>query len=157
MENKKITEKDKKTLNELIQVNIISKHHERLNKQKPNSLKFINNGNLSSFISYKEMNYRNIPSITTSNFFPNTERGYKTNRKKLTFKPKRLVKLYGGKIPLNLIGKANLDYKKTLYDVEVDEFEKKLNATGNKSKTFSLLENELKNINSETIYGVNLF
>ena len=155
---KQLSEKDKKTLNALLQVNLLSRHSEKNIKQKPNSLKFLNTGNFSNYISYKELTYRNLPNTTTSTFYPNTERGSKTSRKRLVFKPKRLVKLYGGEIPLKLIGKSTFDFTKTFYKMEEDEFEKKINSAGKKNKIFSPIEKELKNINPETeiktTYGV---
>jgi hypothetical protein len=48
------------------------------------------------------------------------------------------------------LGKANLDYRKTFYTREHDEFERKLNSTGKKSKGPNTAENEIVNINEET-------
>ena len=123
---KNLSSKDTKTLNEFLQVNTLSNYNTKLTKKKTNSHKFFHIDTITEFNEHKRKTFRSKLPLTSTSFYQYSSRSNKTNRKILTLKPKRLVKLYGGKIPLNLIGKANLDYKKTLYDVEVDEFEKKL-------------------------------
>lgn len=146
---KQLSEREKRTLNELLQVNIISNNQDKLTRQKPTSLKFLtddlNSNNDDRITSY---NNRRSP-LTSTGFFHKNKKNNRT-QKVLSFKPKRLVKLYGGEIPLKLLGKANLDYPKTFYTREHDEFERKLNSTGKKSKGPNSLENEIANINEET-------
>ena len=107
-----LSEREKKTLNELLQVNLLSKNtiNEKLSKKKPKSLKFLNTDNLST-TNKKGINYRNKPQLTCISFYQNFTKNNKSSRK-LNYKPKRLVKLYGGGIPLKMVGKATLDCQK---------------------------------------------
>ena len=127
---KQLSEREKHNLNELLQVNIISNsHNEKTARQKPKSLKYCNN---DIFDNNKDINYRNKPNLTTYNSFFNIDKNIKNNSKtsrKLSYKPRRLVKLDGGEIPLKLLGKATLDYTKTFYQMEADDFDKKLSLT----------------------------
>lgn len=148
---KQLSEREKHKLNELLQVNIISNsHNEKTARQKPKSLKFYNN---DIFDNNKEISCRNRPNLTTYTSFFNINKNTKNNSKtsrKLSYKPRRLVKLDGGEIPLKLLGKATLDYTKTFYEIEADDFDKKLSSTRkkNNNKEFNPLENELMNLNS---------
>ena len=144
-----LSEREKKTLNELLQVNLLSKNalNEKLSKKKPKSLKFLNTDNLST-TNKKGISYRNRPQLTCTSFYQNFTKNNKSSRK-LTYKPKRLVKLYGGGIPLKMVGKATLDCTKTFYKEDGDDFEKKLSSTTKKNKIFYPLENEIMNINSQ--------
>ena len=145
---KQLSEREKHKLNELLQVNIISNSsNEKTARQKPKSLKF------DIFDNKKEINCRNCPNLTTYNSFFNNNKNIKNNSKtsrKLSYKPRRLVKLEGGEMPLKLIGKATLDYTKTFYKMEVDDFDKKLSLTRKKNnKEFNPIENEMNNINNQ--------
>jgi len=145
---KQLTEREKRTLNELLQVNIFSNNQDRLTRQKPSSLKFLTdnlNNNDDKNISF---NTRRSP-LTSTGFFQKNKKNNRT-QKVLSFKPKRLVKLYGGEIPLKFLGKSKLDYPKTFYTKDYDDFERKLNSTGKKSKGTNSIENEIVNINEET-------
>ena len=146
---KQLSEREKRTLNELLQVNILSNNQDRLTRQKPSSLKFLTD-NLNNNNDEKNISYNHRKSPLTSTGFYQKNKKYNRTQKVLSFKPKRLVKFYGGEIPLKFLGKANLDYPKTFYTREHDEFERKLNSTGKKSKGQNHIENEIVNINEET-------
>ena len=144
---KQLSEREKHKLNELLQVNIISNsHNEKTARQKPKSLKF-------DIFGDKEINCRNRPNLTTYNSFFNNNKNIKNNSRtsrKLSYKPRRLVKLEGGEIPLKLLGKATLDYTKTFYQMEADDFDKKLSLTRKKNnKEINPIENEMMNINNQ--------
>ena len=100
---KPLSENEKNKLNELLQVHIISNtHNEKKTKQKPKSLKFINT-DIFDYSSSKGISHRNRPPMTYTSFYHNYSKGNKTSRK-LSYKPRRLVKLSGGEIPLKLLG-----------------------------------------------------
>ena len=144
---KPLSENEKNKLNELLQVNIISNtHNEKKIKQKPKSLKFINT-DIFDYSSSKGISHRNRPPMTYTSFYHNSK-GNKTSRK-LSYKPRRLVKLSGGEIPLKLLGKATLDYTKTFYKKERDDFDKKISSTGKKNKVFNPLENNINSITNQ--------
>ena len=134
-----LSEREKKTLNELLQVNLLSKNtiNEKLSKKKPKSLKFINIYNLST-TNKKVINYRNRRQLTCTFFYQNFTKNNKSSRK-LNYKSKRLVKLYGGGIPLKMVGKATLDCTKNFYKEEGDDFEKKLSSTSKKKIRYFIL------------------
>ena len=149
---KQLSEREKNKLNELLQVNIISNsHNEKTTRQKPKSLKFFSNDIFDNNI--QEINTRNRPNLTTYGSFFNINKNIKNINKtsrKLSYKPRRLVKLDGGEIPLKLLGKATLDYTKTFYKMEADDFDKKISSTRKKNnKEFNPIENELMNINNQ--------
>jgi hypothetical protein len=146
---KQLSEREKRTLNELLQVNILSNNQDRLTRQKPGSLKFLTD-NLNNNNDDKNISYNNRKSPLTSTAFFQKNRKNNRTQKVLSLKPKRLVKLYGGEIPLKFLGKATLDYPKTFYTRDHDEFERKINSTGKKSKGPNSIENEIVNINEET-------
>ena len=58
-------------------------------------------------------------------------RGNNKSNSKFKYRPKRLVKLYGGEIPLKMVGKATLDCTKIFYK---DEGE--MSNIGKKNKIF---------------------
>ena len=64
-----LSEREKRTLNELLQVNLLSKNtiNEKLSKKKPKSLKFLNTDNLST-TNKKGINYRNRPQFNLLQF-----------------------------------------------------------------------------------------
>ena len=143
---KPLSETDKNKLFELLQGNIISKIQNEKTK-KPKSLKFItadiyNNNN-------KQLSYRNRLHLTYNSLSQNNsnKNSNKTCRK-ISYKPRRFVKLEGGEIPLRLIGKASLDYTKTFYKMGADDFDKKICSTGRRNKDSNLLESEIININN---------
>lgn len=144
---KPLSEKEKNKLNELLQVNIISKKkNEKTNQSKPKSLKFLNT---DIFINNKnkEISYRNKAPMTCTSFYHNYKNSNKTSRK-MSYKPKRLVKISGGEIPLKFLGKATLDYTKTFYKIKGDNFEQKSSDTRRKNTVFNPLEDEENNPNN---------
>ena len=146
--NKQLSEKEKFKLNELLQVNIISNtQNEKTSRQKIKSLKFINTDLFNN--NNKEISYRNRPNLTGNSFYHNyTKNNNKTSRK-VSYKPRRLVKLTGGEMPLKLLGKATLDLTKTFYKVEQDDFDKKISSTGKANKAINFLDNEISNIDTQ--------
>ena len=144
---KPLSEKEKKNLNELLQVNIISNSHEKKKKKKPKSLKFLNS-DIFNYNNDKGISYRNKPPMTYTSFYQNYPNSNKTSRK-MTYKPRRLVQISGGEIPLKLLGKATLDYTKTFYKIEGDDFDKKIASTGKKTKVYNPLENDMNITNNQ--------
>ena len=141
---KPLSEKEKNKLNELLQANILSNSRNE-KRDKPKSLKYINTDIFTN--NKKDIIYRNRPIMTYTSFYQNYAKGNKNSRK-LSYKPRRLVKLTGGEIPLKSLGKATLDYTKTFYKMEGDDFDKKLASTGKKNKAFNPIENDITNINN---------
>ena len=144
---KPLSETDKKKIFELLQGNIISKIQNQKTK-KPKSIKFITTDNFNK--NNKQISYRNRVHLTYNSFSQNNsnKNSNKTSRK-IIYKPRRLVKLEGGDIPLRSIGKATLDYTKTYYKMEADDFDKKLCSTGRANKDSKPLETEVININNQ--------
>ena len=87
----------------MLQVNIISNtNNQKTEAKKPNSLKFINT---DIFDNNKEISFRNRPHLTYNSFYQNYSKNNNKTRRKINYKPKRLVKLSGGEIPLKFLGK----------------------------------------------------
>ena len=143
-----LSDRENKTLNELLQVNLVSKnvYNEKSSKKKPKSFKFLYMDNIGTY--RKDQNCRNRPQLTSTSFYQNFKKNNKTNRK-LSYKPKRLVKLYGGEIPLKMVGKATLDCTKTFYKEDGDNFEKKMSNFGKKNKIYFPSDNEIIDSNNQ--------
>ena len=143
---KQLSEREKYKLNELLQVNILSNtNNQKTDTKKPKSLKFINT---DIFDNNKEISFRNRPHLTYNSFYQNYSKNNNKTSRKINYRPKRLVKLSGGEIPLKFLGKATLDCAKTFYNIEKNDLDKKSPAR-KINKTFNPLENEINMINNE--------
>ena len=150
---KQLSEKEKYKLNELLQVNMISNtNNQNTDRKKMKSLKLINTDIFNN--NNKEISFRNRPQLTFNSFYHNYTKNKNNNKsnRKISYKPRRLVKLSGGEIPLKFLGKATLDCTKTFYKVDQDDFEKKVASTGRKNKAINFLENEIDNLDNFAEY-----
>ena len=143
---KPLSEKEKIKLNELLQVNIVvNKKNESTSRKKPKSFKFLNKEILNNNLDF---NSRNKHKLISHTFYQNFTNNYNTSRK-LVYKPKRLLKISEGEIPLKQLGKATLDCAKTFYGLNTDNFHKTLYSAEKKKNNAFIPENEIMNINNQ--------
>ena len=144
---KQLSEKEKTKLNELLQVNIITnKKSESVSRKKPKSFKFLNKEILNNNLDLNSRNNKNTLACNT--FYQNFTKYNKTSRK-LIYKPKRLLKLSGGEIPLKKLGKATLDCARTFYGLNTDNYNKNLNSAEKRKNKAFIPEDEIMNINNQ--------
>ena len=145
---KNLSEQEKSTLNQLLQVNIISTNSSNSARSKNKNLrcvntKFYHTTNNGNFTKSKDKNRFAIQPrlpLTLQSFFHEPSNSDK--KEILTFKPKRSVKIKGGGIPLKFVGKATLNCEKT--------FGKSDSAGCRTSNTSNNLNNDNQSIDSNT-------
>ena len=143
------TPEDKKNhLSGLLKINLLSIRNDKLSRQKP-ELKLFNNTDTFYKVSPKKNNDISKPNLTTTSFYNNSYK--KQTRDLLSNFSKKNKTMYSGKIPLEFIGKATLDCKKTFYTTTNEDLKKnKKIFTAVKSKVFNPFNNEIMNINKKT-------
>ena len=141
---KNLSEQEKSTLNELLQVNLLTPNNSHSTRFKNRTLKCINtkfyNTTSNKNFSKKKIATQPKSPLTIQSFFHEQSSFNKTGI--IKFKPKRSVKVTGGELPLKYIGKANLNCEKIFG---------KTSSTGFRSSiTSNNLNNDIPSINSNT-------
>ena len=142
------SENKRPSLNNLLKINLLSVKTDKLSRQKP-QLKLFNKTDTFNKMT-PILNDQGKPCLTTTSFYKPYQ---KINRNVYTDKPRKTKTkaLYTGKIPLEFMGKATLDYTKTFYTTTNEELKKnKKIYTVVKNKVFNPFNNEIMNVNKKT-------
>ena len=146
------TLKEKKpNLSSLLKINLLSIKTDKLTRQKPKLNLFNNTDTFNKMTpSYDDKGKSNL---TSTSFYKPYQ---KINRDILSNKSRKHKTMYAGKIPLEFMGKASLDYNKTFYTTANEEIKKnKKIYTVVKNKVFNPFQNEIMNINKKVEFKFN--
>ena len=139
------TDNKKTSLSNLLKINLLTVKADKLSHQKPQLKLF----NYTDTFNKNTPIYDDIgkPTLTTTSFYKPYQ---KINRNILTDKTRKSKTLYTGKIPLEFMGKAQLDFAKTFYTTANEELKKnKKIYTVVKNKVFNPFNNEIMGINKK--------
>ena len=143
------TADDKKSsLNNLLKINLLSIKSEKLSRKKP-QLKLFNNTDTFNKMTPIHSDTGKSNLTTTSFFKPY----HKISHDTMSNKSRKNKTMYTGKIPLEFLGKATLDFANTFYTTSNPNEELKKNKkiyTNVKNKVFNPFNNAIMNINKNT-------
>ena len=142
------SKKEKFILNNLLKINTLSIKKDRVSRRKP-QLKIFSNTDIIDKLDTK-YDDRNRQNLTTTSFYkPYSHQ--KINRNIISNKSRKNNTMYSGKIPLEYMGKATLDFAKTFYTSENEDLKKnKKLYTTVKNKVFNPFNNDIMNVNKKT-------
>ena len=140
-----ISDDKKSSLTNLLKINLLPIKSDKLSRQKP-QIKIFNN--TDTFNKMTPINNdRGKPNLTTTSFY---KPYHKINHNIMSNSSRKNKTLYTGKIPLEFLGKATLDFAKTFYTTSNEELKKnKKIYTKVKNKVFNPFDNEIMNINKK--------
>ena len=141
------SEDKRQNLSGLLKIKLLSvRDKDKLSRQN-NQLRIFNN--TDTFKKFRTQNkIVTSPNLTTTSFYKPYQKQpldlYSTTSKKSKT-------IYSGKIPLEFLGKATLNYTKTLYTTTNEELKKNKKIYSMvKNKVFNPFNNEIMNINKKT-------